>query len=226
MSSRTTNNISPKINKFSLFKNNPVKITINQGEFIMKDSKIISLLFTLVLALVLLMATGCQNQEPLSSLSTLDNSEGSVLSFQKAPASEPSYPQTGSAECQWWGRKNIYRGAGFVIPNGSNFSLVSGALTPPPGTAAGSSITITMLVEKDETNNHLLITFGPHGCQFDPPVEVVLFWDDLGIDLANLYYIDDNGNYIQQNPDYIDIQNKKMVLSIPHFSRYAIGEMP
>jgi hypothetical protein len=209
-------------------KLNPIIKQINQGGFIMKDSKIISLLFTLVLALVLLMATGCQNQEPLSPVSLGANETGNLTTFYKPPAFIPTtnYPQYGSATSEWWTAKDTYKGTSFNIPNGSSLSLSNNALTPPPGTPANEPVTLTMLVEKDEINNQLIFTFGPHGCQFNPPVEVVLFWEDLGIDLANLYYIDDNGNYILQNPDYIDIQNKKMVLYIPHFSRYAIGEMP
>jgi hypothetical protein len=55
---------------------------------------------------------------------------------------------------------------------------------------------------------------------------VFLDYKDLNIETPQLYYIDENGNYIPQQPDDIDVTNKNMILYIDHFSRYAIGEMP
>ena len=97
-------------------------------------------------------------------------------------------------------------------------------MTPPVGTPNGADVTLTMLVERSEDgNNELIFTFGPHGSQFNPPVEITFNWEDLGSDTAILYYIDDNGNFIQQEPDQIDVQGKRMTLFLDHFSRYAIG---
>ena len=80
-----------------------------------------------------------------------------------------------------------------------------------------------MLVERDSVNNELTFTFDPHDCQFNPSARVYLNYKDLGIDVPVLYYIDENGNYIQQNPDEIDVTNRNVILYIDHFSRYAIG---
>ncbi len=80
-----------------------------------------------------------------------------------------------------------------------------------------------MLVERDKFRTELKFTFGPSGASFDPPAEVWLDWKDLHSSNATLYYIDDNGDYIPQTPDDVDVQNKKMKLYIDHFSRYAIG---
>jgi hypothetical protein len=96
-------------------------------------------------------------------------------------------------------------------------------LTPPPGTPLGAPVFVTMEVEKDTINNQLIFTFEPSSCQFDPPAEVVFNYTDLGFELAALYYIDENGNYIPQSPEHISISNKKMTIYIDHFSRYALG---
>jgi len=47
--------------------------------------------------------------------------------------------------------------------------------------------------------------------------------DDEDDEDVILYLIDENGNYIAQQPDDVDLQGKRMKLYIDHFSRYAIG---
>ena len=86
-------------------------------------------------------------------------------------------------------------------------------------------ITITMRVEKDEVTNTLFYEFGPSGCQFDPSAEVEFHFSDLQGNTNNvkLFYIDASGDYIEELPDNVDVRGKKFVLSIDHFSRYAIG---
>lgn len=110
------------------------------------------------------------------------------------------------------------------LPGGSTLRISKGALTPPPGTPFMQDVTITILVEKSaDGRNELVFTFGPSGCQFSPAAEVTFDWTDLEGSTVNLYYIDENGNYILQSPDNIDFKNKKMTIFVDHFSRYAIG---
>ncbi|MCH7755906.1 hypothetical protein IH970_12390 [candidate division KSB1 bacterium] len=64
--------------------------------------------------------------------------------------------------------------------------------------------------------------FGPHGCQFDPPAELRIDYSDLGVELPDLYYIE-NGEYIKQAPDHVDTQGRFMLLHFNHFPRYAVA---
>ena len=48
-------------------------------------------------------------------------------------------------------------------------------------------------------------------------------YENLYIDLTFLYYIDENGEYIENSTYSIDLNQKIIVLYIDHFSRYAIG---
>jgi hypothetical protein len=185
--------------------------------------------FVLIIIFLLGFICGCENEGALTPIDT-DVSE-SELTISPTQLSKPgnnyypgSYPQLGSTTVDYWQKKNIYRGGGIAIPNGSNFSLASGSLIPPPGTPFGDPVTITMQVERDFEMNELLFTFGPSGCLFNEPAEVEFDWSDLGIEVATLYYIDGNGNYVPQAPASISINNKKMMIYIDHFSRYAIGD--
>ena len=107
--------------------------------------------------------------------------------------------------------------------NGSKLYVSFDALTPPPGTPQGDPVMIGGLIEMDTLNNELLFSFGPSGCQFDPPADLWMKYGDLGNGNPTLYYIDANGNYIEQQPYSISQQQKWMQVKIQHFSRYAIA---
>ena len=62
---------------------------------------------------------------------------------------------------------------------------------------------------------------GPLGCQFEPAATVWFHY--TGSSVPNLYYIDENGNYVEQPPGEIDTQNQWIMLKIHHFSRYALA---
>jgi hypothetical protein len=193
-----------------------------------KVQKIITGIIATSIALLLFVA--CQKDGSMTPLDSADDYSSASYAKKTTPSDENdatyNYPQSGSIEVPYWDTKNIYRGTGINIPNGSNFSFSAGALTPPSDMPFGAAVTITMDVEKDETNNELIFTFGPSGCSFDPAAEVVFDWTDLGIESATLYYIDNNGNYVPQTPASTSIKNKKMLIYVDHFSRYAVGLEP
>ena len=87
----------------------------------------------------------------------------------------------------------------------------------------GGPVTITMTIESDPQNGGYIYSFGPSGCKFDPPAVLYLKYRDLGIDNATLYYVDDQGNYIEHMPDDISLKQKWFKLTIHHFSRYAVA---
>jgi len=182
-------------------------------------------LTVLTAILVLLTFWGCEKQNTLSPIYSEYSGTNSSAAFAKPPhaANPGSYPQFGESIVEYWPNKDVYKGTAINVPNGSNLSFSNGALTPPPGTPLGAPVLITMEVEKDTINNQLIFTFGTAGCQFNPPAEVVFDFSDLGFDLAALYYIDENGDYIPQSAESINISNHKMTFYIDHFSRYAIG---
>ena len=190
-----------------------------------KLQKIITSIIAISIAFLLFVA--CQKDGPMTPLDSTEDFANVSYAKKTKPSDDSNanynYPQSGSIEVSYWDIKNMYKGTSITIPNGSNFSLAAGALTPPPGTPFGDPITITMDVEIDEANNELIFTFGPSGCSFSPAAEVEFDWTDLGFESANLYYIDNNGNYIPQTPASVSIRNKKMMINVDHFSRYAIG---
>ena len=80
-----------------------------------------------------------------------------------------------------------------------------------------------MAVTKDQESNELIFTFGPHGCEFILPAELCLSWKFTNSNNARLYYLDKHGNKREHLPDQIDIKNKRMIININHFSRYAVA---
>ena len=121
--------------------------------------------------------------------------------------------------------KGQYKGGNikFGSNNKSKFTLEKGALTPPPDVAWGEPVTITIQIEYDASKQELLYTFGPHGCQFSPRAMIKLEYSELGIDVPTLFYIDENGDYNEQQPNQIDINKKWLKIRVDHFSRYAVA---
>lgn len=105
----------------------------------------------------------------------------------------------------------------------SKFKLEDNALTPPPGTPFGADVTITVEVDYDSTRNEFIFTFEPHGCQFSPRAEIRLDFRTMDVEIPDLYYIDDDGNYILQQPDQIEVNKRWMFIKVDHFSRYALA---
>lgn len=158
----------------------------------------------------------CTEQSPLASVE--DEAQDSV-----SLAKHRSYPQSASLTLSTKGNGS-YKGGKINVPGGSSFHVRNGAFIPPKRTLEGADVTLTMFAERSEYNyNEIIFTFKPSGSQFNPSAEVWLDWNDLGSPNATLYYIDENDNYIPQEPDDVDLQGKRLKLSIDHFSRYAIG---
>ena len=191
---------------------------------------------TLTTGLVVLGLTfsfnACSEQSPLSStgidasLSKRDAraSDGFDNSSDSA-TKDTAYPQSASRTLFYQGDsgEGAYEGGTVNVPGGSTFHLMEGALTPPPGTPLGEAVTISMLVEKSAVGDEFIFTFGPHGSQFNPPAEVWFDWTGSGSKDATLFYIDDDGNYVEMQPDRVDRRGQRMLLRIPHFSRYAVA---
>lgn len=214
-------------NKWVAVKKENDKTTM---EGIMKSLRnTIATVFTALLLSVLMI--GCQQDDVSGIAGPSDISEspsGAALgkknrTISSSAMTQMTYPQCDSTVIRYHSGWNDYRGGSInLLPSNSVFDLDGRALTPPAG-MWGQDITITFTVDRDLFTNELIFTFGPHGAQFSPAARVILDYSDLGIDIPTLYYIDENGNYIQQQPADIDVTGKKLTIYVHHFSRYALA---
>ena len=161
--------------------------------------------------------------------------EADMVTLQKKPVrtittfeaiqdeAESKYPLSRSTTSYYFANRDLYKGTGIMLSDGSSFYFNNGDLTAPDYWPAGENITITMTVEKDQINNELIFSFSPSGCKFDAPAEVWFYWGEIGEPVPELYYIDQNGELIETYPDNINISGKSMCLFIDHFSRYAVA---
>jgi hypothetical protein len=183
----------------------------------------------LILTVFVFIITGCQSQDPLQPNQQAQELSGGEWDFAKRPIRSANesvsngYPQSASLEIVWFEQQNGYSTGNLNFVNGTKLYVPFNALTPPSGTPPGDPVMITGLIEKDEVNNELIYSFGPSGCQFNPPADLWMKYGDLGNGNPTLYYIDANGNYIEQQPNDINKKQKWMQIKIHHFSRYAIG---
>ena len=118
---------------------------------------------------------------------------------------------------------NKYTGAVLGHLDSSIFTFLPSSLTAPPGLIEREQIPITMTIESDHANNLLIFKFGPSGCSFEPAAELWISWQELGSENATLYYIDENNQFIEQEPVEIDFIGKRFKMKIHHFSRYAVA---
>jgi len=185
----------------------------------MKNFKniITSLTAATLVAGMALAFNACTNQAPLQP-------EGNVSALSKGkPGGESEYNYPLYTDLTFLANhKGSFQGGQMKVENGTTFLLSNGSLTPPAGWTE-DRIILTMEVDMDVTRNELLFEFGPSGCQFNPSATIWFNYADLGISAPKLYYIDGNGNYIEQMPQAINYRGNKMLISIDHFSRYAIG---
>ena len=160
----------------------------------------------------------CSDSAPLENnagvISHLDNNNSLLKQ-----SVDYSYPIWGKRN--FYNKRGVWQGGTMQLSNGSVFTVENGSLTPPHPLA--SSVYVSMRADFDSLKNEVVVSFTPSGCVFDPPAELILDYNDLGIDIAALYYIDNSGDYIRQTPDHIDYRKKTITIYIDHFSRYAIG---
>ena len=150
----------------------------------------------------------CTEQSPLAPAE--NGADASITTLAKKSHKDKkghkdkNYAVSGSTTLKF--KKRAYKGGKIKLDQGSKLTIAKNSLTPPPGTPAGAKVTITMNVEL--VNGELIFTFGPHGCQFDPPAELRIDYGDLGVELPALYYVE-NGEYVKQAPDHIDVLMKR-----------------
>ncbi len=75
----------------------------------------------------------------------------------------------------------------------------------------------------DSAGSEMILTFGPSGSTFSSGADLLLNWSALDLVEAKFYYIDTDGNYIEQDVEAIDYGKKWLKAKIHHFSRYAVA---
>ncbi len=181
--------------------------------------KLSKLAFTAILTTAFALNFNACEQSPVAP--TDNGADASITTLAKRGhrgRKDKNYAFSGSKTLKF--KKRAYKGGKIRLPQGSKLKIAKNSLTPPPGTPAGADVTITMNAEL--VNGELIFTFGPHGCQFDPPAKLRIDYGDFGVELPTLYYIE-NGEYVEQVPDHIDTQGRFMLLHFDHFSRYAVA---
>ena len=170
-------------------------------------------------ALIVFVLTGCQQDSPVAYDPADQQINTQEILTKPNKVVSYSYPIWG--KMNFYNKRGVWQGGTITLSNGSKFTVENGALTPPHPLA--SSVYVSIRADFDSIKNEIVFSFTPSGCVFNPAAELILDYNDLGIDIATLYYIDGNGDYILQTPDHIDFRKKTITIYIDHFSRYAIG---
>jgi hypothetical protein len=203
----------------------------------MKDLKriLMSCIVSLFLLTLIIVFPGCSKHNPMEPTLTVDQEAYISGKGDKGDKkAKTQYPQSGAIKLKYDKKSESYSGGKLKTPNGSSFVVDKKALTPP-GDLLGKSVTIEMIIEKT-SNDELQFSFEPSGCKFGPTATIIIDyaeftgdkkvkWDhkDNSSDIVlGLFEIGDNDDHIPLDPSFIDGKNKKVYISIPHFSRYSL----
>lgn len=185
--------------------------------------------FSIFVLLLSLNGCGQQNSANVAGPVVEGYHGGNPGSFQKdAPSSTgktPGFTIFQSKTFHYDSTKGYYIGGTIQMGhgNGSNFHVFDNSLTPPPSIPVGEDVTIGMQVDYNSTAKELIFTFTPSKCHFAPAARIKLDYRKLGNKNITLYYINENGQYVRQKPDYINQKKRFMFLYVEHFSRYAVA---
>ena len=211
----------------------------------MENFKVSKIILLLIFSIVFV---ACQDSGLFESSSVAGNDislvENEAISMDHKDV--VNYPLSGSVDILWNSDSCYYEGGNIHFEDGTKFHVKSDAFIPPKhllkyyfeenGTydyqdiaeirkisKKRKPVTITMRIDLDKEKNELIYTFGPHGSRFSKPARIVFDYSSLGTNTANLFYIENDGSYVEQPFDHIDIKAKKIYLYIDHFSRYAMS---
>ena len=174
---------------------------------------------------------GCSKESPISPTVDSDQQADFQILAKKAKnggaeidKKSKSFVKSGVKNFLFLWDLGYYKGGTIKVGgNGSNFHVFDNSITPPPGTEWGEDLTINMGVKYIAEINELQFTFGPSGTHFSPSAYIKIDYRILDIHNPKLFLIDENDNYIQQRPYYINRKRSFMILRIDHFSSYAVA---
>ena len=96
----------------------------------------------------------------------------------------------------------------------------------------GSLTSDAQITIQDYDADVLDVQFGPHGTKFPVPVTLSVDFSnttaDPGAAQADgrepvLYWLNDRTNAWEEVPGRVDWVHKKLIVQLPHFSRYVVG---
>jgi hypothetical protein len=96
----------------------------------------------------------------------------------------------------------------------------------------GSLLGNTLVTIEDYDPDILDVQFGPHGTQFLVPVTLSVDFSNTAADPGAahydgsepvLYWLNDRTNAWELMPGRVDWASKKLIVRLPHFSRYVVG---
>ena len=96
----------------------------------------------------------------------------------------------------------------------------------------GSLAEDTQITIDDYDADVLDVQFGPHGTKFPVPVTLSVDFSNTTADPGAaqcdgrepvLYWLNDRTNAWEEVPGRVDWANKKLIVQLPHFSRYVVG---
>lgn len=182
-----------------------------------KVTKLLASLSLVSMVIIFAFVTwSCSEQTPLQP-------ENTAFDFSLAKKGD-GWQRSGLRSFDYTSKSQGYEGGAFFVADAATFHVEAGAIVPPKNIDNAETIAISMLVKKQPDRKRTHFVFGPHGCRFDPPAEVTLAWPYRESVNLKLYYIDDNGNYLEQAPEDIDINDDHITLKIHHFSEYVVDE--
>jgi hypothetical protein len=125
-----------------------------------------------------------------------------------------------------------------------NWVLVTSTLVPKGQTAVvtggrwslafakGSLSSDALITIQDYDPNILDVQFGPSGTMFPVPVTLTVDFSNTAADPGSshyngsgpvLYWLNDQTSTWVEMPGQVDWANKKLIVQLPHFSRYVVG---
>jgi len=183
------------------------------------------ILYILFLLAVILGFLNCSKNPDITSVLN-ENQDDEYFTFNNLDSTDQNNESYNIQKdsCTLFYIQNIdeYTAGSITFGTGSFLKIPAISLTPPEELGR-NNVVITMSIHMDSINKELNFTFGPHGCEFKIPATLCLSWKQLNCNRATLYYLDESGNRKERLPDQVDYSNKRMILQIKHFSRYAVA---
>ncbi|KPK28992.1 MAG: hypothetical protein AMJ61_00460 [Desulfobacterales bacterium SG8_35_2] len=77
--------------------------------------------------------------------------------------------------------------------------------------------------EIDQFKNMLVFSLNPDEFKFSPSAFVKFYWHDVDFKNVELFYINNDGEYISPKNTYLDLKNRTLIAKLKNFTRFAVG---
>ena len=181
----------------------------------------LQVLLILLLAMLYISCESLNSTAPESGTENTRYAIGTENYRNLLPADLPTYPMQESTLVAYDAANAAYASASIVLTNGSSLSFSASSLMAPDGFAAEPLlITFSATI----ADNQLHYNFTPQGCSFTTPATVTLNYSDIfGMGAARLFYIAENGDYIEIQPASHNLFFKTMTIQVTQWAEYIIS---